>query len=397
VKSSELKVIATDIAGYFRDFLESDFKRVQAPSRRIVLNSDRGFRTGMRVKPYDGLNHELWKLIKQPSGEAMEMKIAPRRYTRKLSEIIKKILHEQIAIIEESQILQIRTALKEKINQTYKNSYKDPEEWIEKLIEFLHNEISQEIIKPLFARIEGPLKKQAYNIIDTLIEAEKELGTLIAAELSEKLPNILAKYLAIQNDRELTTVLNTFLTLTNTQVVLERFFENYISADAFLEFRDLENFVSITESVNLYLYLGTIRYGNITYPLFFLPVEVNKIPDGKGFQVTIINQLFVNRYAIDFVQQELSESQKRTWVSVVTDRIIYLKPEQSVFEIVDSLFRKIANSVDLAGEAIFELEAEEAKNSDVTLSSELYFCAYEKGAEALVNDYEEIIRRKSLL
>ena len=391
MKSSELKVIATDIAGYFRDFLESDFKRVQAPSRRIVLNSDRGFRTGMRVKPYDGLNHELWKLIKQPSGEAMEMKIAPRRYTRKLSEIIKKILHEQIAIIEESQILQIRTALKEKINQTYKNSYKDPEEWIEKSIEFLHNEISQEIIKPLVARIEGPLKKQAYNIIDTLIEAEKELASLIAAELSEKLPNILAKYLAIQNDQELTTVLNTFLTLTNTQVVLERFFENYISADAFLEFRDLENFVSITESVNLYLYLGTIRYGNITYPLFFLPVEVNKIPDGKGFQVTIINQLFVNRYAIDFVQQELSESQKRTWVSVVTDRIIYLKPEQSVFEIVDSLFRKIANSVDLAGEAIFELEAEEAKNSDVTLSSELYFCAYEKGAEALVNDYEEII------
>jgi hypothetical protein len=141
----------------------------------------------------------------------MEMKIAPRRYTRKLSEIIKKILHEQIAIIEESQILQIRTALKEKINQTYKNSYKDPEEWIEKSIEFLHNEISQEIIKPLVARIEGPLKKQAYNIIDTLIEAEKELATLIAAELSEKMPNILAKYLAIQNDRELTTVLNTFL------------------------------------------------------------------------------------------------------------------------------------------------------------------------------------------
>ena len=109
VEPSVLREVATNIAGYFRDFLESDFKRMQAPSRRIILQSDSGFRSGMRLKPYEVLDRDFWRLLHQPSGEPLEIKIAPRKYIRNLSAIVQKVITEQIAAIEESQLVAVRS------------------------------------------------------------------------------------------------------------------------------------------------------------------------------------------------------------------------------------------------------------------------------------------------
>jgi len=58
-----LREVAAQIAGHFRDFIETDFKRGQAPSRRILLQDESGFRCGMRLKPYDKLDRDIWNLL----------------------------------------------------------------------------------------------------------------------------------------------------------------------------------------------------------------------------------------------------------------------------------------------------------------------------------------------
>ena len=61
------------------------------------------------------------------------------------------------------------------------------------------------------------------------------------------------------------------------------FFEGFIAADAFQEFRDLETYVATSDGLQLYLYIGSIKYGGATYPLFFLPVESQRTADGNGY------------------------------------------------------------------------------------------------------------------
>lgn len=74
MESTTLRNVAVQVCHYFKDFLESDFKRQQAPRRRIILQSDAGFRTGMRVRAYPTLESELWFLISRPSGEPMQLR-----------------------------------------------------------------------------------------------------------------------------------------------------------------------------------------------------------------------------------------------------------------------------------------------------------------------------------
>lgn len=392
MEASVLREVATSIAGYFRDFLESDFKRIQAPSRKIVLQSESGFRAGMRLKPYETLDRDFWRLLQQPSGEYLGLKIAPRKYTRNLSVIIQKVIAEQITALEESQLASVRMALKDHIDRTYSEAAADAEEWIEGAIDKLCEELSVRVVKPLIAKLDGPLQRQAYSVIDSLYSVETDMVSLVGAELAGSLPEVLSKHLAIRNDDSVAEVLESFLTLIGTQDALNRFFERFVAADAFLEFRDLETFISVTESASLYLYLGSLKFRGISYPLFFLPVEVSKVEDGSGFELTLINQLFANRAAIDFALQELAAAKTRSWASVINDRIIYLQSQQSIFEMVRGLFAQVANAFDFAGQTSFGSSSPDVTNPEVSISSSLYLCAFEKGAEALVNDYEELIK-----
>ncbi len=44
---SAITRFAAKVSRYFLDFLETDFKRQQAPRRKIQLKNDTGFRTGL--------------------------------------------------------------------------------------------------------------------------------------------------------------------------------------------------------------------------------------------------------------------------------------------------------------------------------------------------------------
>ncbi|KVK87633.1 hypothetical protein WJ47_12460 [Burkholderia ubonensis] len=262
-----LKDVAANIAGYFRDFIESDFKKIQMPSRRIVLQTDSGFRAGMRLKPYELLARDVWKLIQQPSGDPMQLRITPRKYTRALSPVLRKVIEEQIGVIDPQQLAGTRAALMETIDKTYAQAIIDPEEWVDRAIEALCDEISTRIVKPLIGRLDGPLQRQAYSVIDSLYAAETDMVSAVAAELAGKLPDVLARHLAKRNDEAVLGALDTFLTIQHTKDALGRFFDGFVTADAFLEFRDLETYASITDGVTLYLYIGALRFRSVSYPL----------------------------------------------------------------------------------------------------------------------------------
>ena len=96
------------------------------------------------------------------------------------------------------------------------------------------------------------------------------------------------------------------------------YFENFMAADAFLEFRDLETYAITGEELQLYLYIGQMKFGGRSYPLFYVPIEVQRLPEG-GYVCTLINHLYANKRAIDYVLQELGERAKRQWLNPINE------------------------------------------------------------------------------
>lgn len=164
-----------------------------------------------------------------------------------------------------------------------------------------------------------------------------------------------------------------------------------MTADAFLELRDIETYASINEGFQLYLYIGAIKLRNAQYPLFFVPLDIVKLDGGRGYECKVVNPLFANRQAVEFVLQEIAQAKGREWVNPITERILYLTPEQSILEVARGLYNAVAAALGLANQTDLSAQSNEAKAPDVSLSPALHLCAYERGEESLVNDYEEII------
>lgn len=91
MEATTLREIALRVSQYFRDFLESDFKRQQAPRRRVVLQSDSGFRAGMRIGSYPELHKEMWKLLSKSASSDLSLAMLPRRYVRPISPTLRKV------------------------------------------------------------------------------------------------------------------------------------------------------------------------------------------------------------------------------------------------------------------------------------------------------------------
>jgi very-short-patch-repair endonuclease len=390
-----IKEISIKVSQYFLDFLESDFKRQQAPRRRIVLQNESGFRAGMRVAVYPGLQHNLWQIMGKRSEGDPTLKFAPRTYARPITNTLRVIIKEQVQALTDDNLLSVRAAVFADADASRGFAVENPEEWVDRIRTKLADEIRQQVVAPLLALLDGPLTQQSYSVHDSIYSAEAELIQIVAARPDAILPQVLSRFLATGENNELIELLESHLALDDVRAEVLGYFESFMAADAFLEFRDLDTYAMTGEGLQLYLYIGQIKFRGHAYPLFYVPIEVTR-GDGS-YSLTLLNHLYANKRAIDYVLQELGERQHRQWLNPITDRITYLAEGESIADAVEPLFRKIANSLDLGGQ--IELRAgpiAEASTTDVHLSTALHIAVFDRSDEALLNDYEEMITQARL-
>lgn len=395
IAGETIKEISIKVSQYFLDFLESDFKRQQAPRRRIVIQNESGFRSAMRVAVYPGLQHNLWQIMGKRSEGDPTLKFAPRIYARPITNTLRVIIKEQVQALTDDNLLSVRAAVFADADGSRGLAVENPEEWVDRIRTTLADEIRQQIVAPLLALLDGPLSQQSCSVHDSIYAAEAELIEIVAARLDAILPEVLSRFLATGENGELIELLESHLALDDVRAEVLSYFESFMAADAFLEFRDLDTYAMTGEGLQLYLYIGQLKFGGHAYPLFYVPIEVTR-GDG-GYTLTLLNHLYANKRAIDYVLQELGERQRRQWLSPITDRITYLAEGESIADAVQPLFRKIANALDLGGQ--IELQPgpiTEASTTDAHLSTALHIAVFDRSDEALLNDYEEMITQARL-
>lgn len=387
-----LKNLSIKISQYFLEFLESDFKRQQAPRRRVVLQTENGFKAGMRVAPYQELQKVIWELLKKPISSELKFTFKPRSFFRQLSTPLKLVIKEQVETISQSSVDAIRNELINQSKATLGDSLKSPEEWIESLHIVLLEEIATQIVRPMLSLIDEALSKQAYSQVDSIFNAEIDLVQIIAKPLEEVLTEVLARYSAVKELDELKTICNERLNIESIKKSLIDYFELFASSDAFLEFRDIETYASTAEGVQLYLYVGTIKFGSATYPMFYIPLECEFNEEQKGFEVSLSTHVFANKRALDFVLQELGERQARQWMSPIKERITYVGTDQSIKDVLDPLVTNIQTAFGLVDYFEFtDGPIQQLSDTNVAINNALHICAFEKSDEALLNDYEEML------
>ncbi len=240
--------------------------------------------------------------------------------------------------------------------------------------------------------LDAAVKTQAYSSVDSIFAAESDLISALAEPLDEALPEVLSRFAVSRDVKELEATANALLSLDFAKSCLAAFFEAFAASDAFLEFRDLETYVTTAEGLELYLYIGTIKYGSAIYPLFYLPIETLRDARTGTYTIQFKNQLYANKRAIDFILQELGERQQRQWLSPIAERITYLTASDGIDKVIEPLVIQICRAFGFLDDLrLSSGPISQLADTNVTVSNALYLCAFEKADEALLNDYEEMI------
>jgi hypothetical protein len=386
-----LKQLSLKVSQYFLDFLESDFKRQQAPRRRVILQTSSGFKAGIALAGYRSLQDALWNALGKP-WDAPEITLTPRAFTRSLSQPLRLILKEQVAALSRESVDAVILAVVQQAKHSLPKSASHPEEWVSLVRQELADSLGAHIVRPMLSFLDTALKDQAYSSIDSVFNAEGDLIATLAEPLDEQLPEVLARFSVSRDTTELMQASVKLLNLDFVKPAVAGFFESFSASDAFLEFRDLETYVATSEGNQLYLYIGTIKYGSSIYPLLYLPLETRRDDKNGTYTIKFTNQLYANKRATDFILQELGSRSQKQWLSPIPERIVYLTSIEPVLDVVEPMFKKIGKAFGFLDDIkLASGPVSQQSDTKVAIANSLYFCAFEKADEALLNDYEEMI------
>jgi AAA domain len=390
--SEGIRGFSQRVLRYFLAFLETDFKRQQAPRRRIQLKTDTNFRSGMPLRKYRTLYDAVWRFVQQPTSEGLTLRVKKGSHTAPISPILLNLIKQQVAELPSESFQQAREQTIEYAKRNHPKSVDNPEQFVESVQIAFVEAVGTSVVHPILALLDGPFREQAYSAVESVYEVETDLTDALSEAALAQLPETVNTYIVKGETAPMETVLAEFFPEKDTRERTTSFFEDFATADAFQELRDVLNYVRTGENLQLYLYLCDLRFGNAAFPLFYIPATPRFDESKAEYVLEFDPHLFVNKQAVDWILQEHKGASGRTPVSPIDDRIIYLGDHRSFVDEMELLIRKLVPSLEIASEIdLRKRTLQSASSPYLKLSTTAYFAAFDKADEALLNDYEALL------
>ena len=392
VEKDGIAGFAKQVLRYFQDFIQTDFKRQQAPRRRIVFKNDSGFRMGVPLRKYPVLYDAIIKKIKAPISKGLEFSIPKGRYTSPLSSTLRDLIRQQVQAIPDEAFLEIRNSTLTYAKSKRIEGSKHAEKYVDDVSIRFVEEAGQRIVLLLLSLLEEPFKQWSYSAVESVYDIEADLSDTITIPAIEQFPAALNTLITTGDHALLTAVLDEFFSPSEVRQSVLRFFDEFATADVFLELRDLENTLRTTENQALYLYLGDIRFGTTNFPMFYIPLEVEFDVSATAFNLRADPHLYVNKRALDWIAQEISAQSGRTFISPALDRILYLDENDSFLEAAQRLTQAMVKAIDIASEIDFTAaRMQKVDNSTLQMSTSMSFAVFDRSDESILSDYEALL------
>ena len=188
--------------------------------------------------------------------------------------------------------------------------------------------------------------------------------------------------------------LTKIISLETIKNLIVSFFENFKVWDLYLELAEIHRNKMIMDNQEFYLYFGDIAYEKNKYPIFYIPIKLEK--NWESFDFIFWSQIYVNKKALEYIVQEYN---LKTWNSThlknVWERIMYVADwkeinSKKMQDILDETIEllKLNQRIEFTKE-----ERQVSKWEYAQISNNCYICLFDKSDEALINDYEEIITK----
>ena len=382
----------SSIASYFRDFLDTDFKRTSAPKRQISSRDSSGILTGVPLSKYPELTRDLWKLLGEPFDTKMvlELRIRRGKYRSRLSEFLLEVINQHVNSVDGEKIAEIIDAVKASARENRKRLAADPERYADYVLSQLKSALLLAIVNPLLTNLDTFFENQGNESLETIYNLEEELGDLLVDPLLEPIPVVIASAIVNDNYEEFDKLVEETCQLGLIRMKLINYFEGFTTSDFHRDLSELSAMLKLKENFQIYVYVGALRFGKTSYPIFYFPVEVEL--SESIYTIRIDPHLLINKKAIDFGVSEVNREINRPIAFSLSERIVYIGQGETFLTHIQDTLDEFTNALAMDGGIdLHDSRPQKIARSQISIDNSLHFAAFDQSDESLLNDYEELL------
>ena len=381
-----------EVAKYFMDFLETDFHKRKNPKRSIQLRNDNNLLIGLNLNKYSSFNNVVWKAINHAFDKNALNTIQKGVYRTNIPKNLLDLVKLQSEKINNKQIARMLEQIAEKVEKSAALYKKEYDQALSVSLEVVAKIIKADLVLPFISNLEKPLENLNLGDENNMYLMEEELTSVLSLLLENKISEIL-KFLLSKEKIDIPKQLKDVFEIQDIKSNISSFFESFQVNDLFAEIYEMERNRTILDKQEFYLYFRDITFDKAKYPIFYIPFYAGKQND--LLTIEFDSQVYINKKALEYINQKYNqEKDKKGNLKTITERIIYLAQYQNNFqELINGILNEITNLFKLDKTIdISKSEPQIATSLLVRVSNTCYIALFDKSDEALVNDYEEILR-----
>lgn len=382
------------ICGYFRDFLDTDFKKTRAPKRQILSRDKSGILTGISLLKYPELARDIWDLLATPFGADMMLELRVRRgkYRSRLSQNLLAVINRQVNAFDDARMLSIIDTVKARARNDKSRFEDDPERMADQTLSHIKSELLIAVINPLLGQLDTYFQNQNTESLETIYNLEEELGDLLVEPLSGSIGGAIASAIVDNNFSELDTLIEDVCQAQSIRSKFVSFFEGFATSDFYRDLSELRATMKLKDNFQIYIYVGSLKYGKAGYPIFYFPIDVSL--SNSIYSIRIDPHILINKKAIDFGVGEVSRAISKPIAFSLDERIIYVGQNESMLHHIQDTLDEFTNALSMDGAIDLKaIRPQRLSRSDITVDNSLHFAAFDQSDESLLNDYEELLEK----
>ena len=380
----------TEIARYFKVFLDTNLQRGLLPARQVSLQRRRGLTAQLYLDAYPQLNKNLYKNF--TSGFAQEaFVISQNKYVTHVDERVSDVLGRSIEALDPSAVEAFVRTLAHTGDKLLIEVSDDEDRYIDQVLTASKGLLASELVVPMLHELSMGGEEGDEVLLRNLTVGVTE--KLHAALLPAIQSLHRTHYKTHQSPDILRRSLEEAIGLQAVQLSLREYLDELNVSDAYQQIYQLHLGNQALASTSLYLYFCEVSVGKYTFPLFYTPVYTSHTY--PSISCSFDNRVFVNTKALEFVLQEHNRTiGYEEAFSGEIEQLKHVDPKnrkqvlpwlQRVVDILSETFGFDESlHLDSAGD-------QTVGNLSVTLNNRLQLSIFDANNEPTAADYDDIL------
>jgi superfamily I DNA and/or RNA helicase len=381
------------LAGYYSQFLETDFKKSREPKRKFANRDAAGRKVGIHFSRYPRLKNVITEIINQKQ-DIPDLVIKSGQYKSDLPISIETAIFSAIDAVSLQYLVNDFVPFKEKIIQKLTATEIDIEAVMEYAVNQMMNIVDTNIVSPVLDIIAPVFERQNTNstALDQLITYSEEISKILIKDAEEQLPTAISSIAFKHEQEDFDKLMEELQNEIRIKDLLKNYFSDFATSDVFTDLRELVTTFKTAENLQFYLNFGEVNFKKSKFPLYFLPININI--DKSKIHIILEPHIYVNKKAIEFLIGEINRSQVGTnTINPLTERIFYKESNSSYVEIANQTLHNILTVLQVKGEVNLTSSGKTIGTGALRMeiNNEISISLADKSDESIVNDYEALI------